>query len=95
MAFLGPLKEKFGDLDSLKDSPEKLKSAVTDLIQTIEDKAGSIELPQAMQDGLETIKEKLVALRDYLDGEVQQSGIDERVTSIMDSVKSGLGMSGK
>lgn len=92
MAMLAPLKEKLGSLDSLKETPEKLKVAVTELIASIEEKAGSIELPEAMSNALETVKEKLVALKDYLGGEYEQSGINTKVDDILGSVKSGLGM---
>jgi hypothetical protein len=93
MAYLSPLKEKLGNLESLKDKPEELKTAVTELIQTIEDKAADIELPEAVSNTLATVKERLVALKDYLQGEVEQAKIDEHIQKIMDAVKSGLGMS--
>ena len=92
-AFLAPIKEQLGSLESLKDEPEKLKQAVGELIQSLEEKAADIQLPEAMSTALETVKEKLVALRDYLEGEVEQAQIDERVKEIIDSVKSTLGMS--
>ncbi len=95
MEFLSPLKEKFGSLESLKESPAELKEAVTELIQSIETKAEGIKLPEAMTKTLTGIKEKLVALRDYLGGEIEQTKIDEYVGDIMNSVKSGLGMSDK
>ena len=95
VAFLAPMKEKFGDLDSLKEKPEELKTAVDELIQSIEKKAEDIELPESVSTALATIKEKLVALKDYLGGEVEQAKIDEHLKDIMESVKSGLGMSGK
>ena len=93
MAYLGPLKDKFGNLESLKESPEELKKAVTELIQSIEEKAEGLELPEAISNTLATAKEKLVALKEYLEGEVEQAKIDEHIKSIMDSIKSGLGMS--
>lgn len=95
MSFLSPLKEKFGGLESLKDTPAELKTAVTELIQSIEGKAENISLPEGVTTALTTVKEKLVALRDYLEGEADQAKIDEQLKSIMDSVKSGLGMSSK
>jgi vacuolar-type H+-ATPase subunit H len=91
-AFLSPLKEKFGNLDSLKDKPEELKKAVADLIQSIEAKAEGIQLPESVNNTLAAVKEKLVALRDYLEGEFEQANVDEQVQGIMDSVESGLGM---
>ena len=93
VAYLTPLKEQLGSLESLKDKPEELKKAVTDLIQSMEDKAEGIKLPDAITNTLTTLKEKLVALKDYLEGEVEQAHIDERISEIMDSVKSGLGLS--
>ncbi len=95
MAFLTPLKEEFGDLDSLKEKPEELKVAVTDLIQKIEDKSADIKLPEAVSTALASVKEKLIALKDYLEGEVEQAKIEEHLKDIMDSVKSGLGMTEK
>ncbi len=92
-AFLTPLKEKFGNLESLKETPEKLKTAVTELITSIEQKADGINLPEAMRQTLASVKEKLVALKNYLEGEYEQAGIDEKVNDIVSSVKSGLGMS--
>ena len=95
MAFLTPLKEKFGNLESLKDTPEKLKTAVSDLITSIEEKAEGLTMPEAMSETLATLKAKLVDLKEYLGGEYEQSGIDEKVNDIVSSVKSGLGMSDK
>jgi molybdopterin converting factor small subunit len=93
VAYLTPLKEKLGGLESLKDKPEELKTAVNDLIKSMEDKAEDLKLPEAISNTLATVKEKLVALKDYLEGEVEQAQIDERIAEIMDSVKSGLGLS--
>ena len=56
MAYLTPLKEKFGNLDSLKDKPEELKKAVADLIKTIEDKADDVELPESLANALATVE---------------------------------------
>ncbi len=92
MAFIAPLKEKLGNLDSLKDTPEKLKTAVSELITMIESKAESITLPESMSKTIETIKTKLVELKTYLEGKYEQSGIDEKVKAISESVESGLGM---
>ncbi|MDG2224305.1 MAG: hypothetical protein P8L85_23185 [Rubripirellula sp.] len=92
MSSLAPLKEKFGGLDALKDKPAELKAAVVELIQSIEAKADGVTLPEGAATALETLKEKLVALRDYLGGEVDQAKIDEQLKGIMDSVKSSLGM---
>ncbi|KAA5547291.1 hypothetical protein FYK55_02530 [Roseiconus nitratireducens] len=95
MAFLNPLKEKLSNLDELKDSPEKLKTAVDDLIETIESKAEGITLPESMSNAVATIKEKLVALKEYLEGEVEQAKIDEKIAEITDTVKNKLSMSDK
>ncbi len=89
--YLNPLKEKFGNLEGLKKTPEKLKTAVTELIQSIEDKAADIKLPESVSNALSKIKEKLVALKEYLQGEVEEAKLDEKVKDVMDSVKSGLG----
>lgn len=94
-AFLTPLKEKMGNLESLKTKPEELKTAVTAMITSIEEKTSSLEMPEALSTALDSIKEKLVGLKDYLSGEYDQSGIDEKVDDLMASIKSGLGMSEK
>jgi hypothetical protein len=95
MSFLTPLKEKLGNLESLKDTPEKLKTAVSDLIASIEEKAEGLTMPEAISETLATLKAKLVDLKEYLGGEYEQSGIDEKVNDIVTSVKSGLGMTDK
>ncbi len=92
--FLNPLKEKFGDLDGLKESPEKLKTAVAELIENIDSKASNLQLPEPVANALTAIKEKLVALGSYLEGQYEQSQVDEKVADILESVKSKLGMSG-
>lgn len=91
MSYMAGLKEKFGDLETLKETPEKLKVAVMELIQTIEEKAEGIKLPEAMSSGLASVKAKLIELKDYLEGEVEQAKIDEHLKEISDSIKSGLG----
>lgn len=91
--FINPLKEKFGELEGLKDKPDELKKAVADLIQSIEDKADNIPLPEALNGALATVKEKLEELKQYLEGEVEQAKVEEHIQEIMDSAKSGLGMS--
>ncbi len=93
-AWLEPMKEKFGSLEELKKTPEELKTAVGNMLEYIEQKAEGINLPEAMSNSLATVKEKLVALRDYLEGEYDQSGIDKYVSEVTDSVKSFLGLSG-
>ncbi|TWU31957.1 hypothetical protein [Novipirellula artificiosorum] len=95
MAFLSPLKDKLGNLESLKEKPEELKKAVAELIQSIENKAEGIELPESVSNALATTKQKLVELKEYLEGEVDQAKIDERIQEIKDSLKSGLSLSGK
>jgi hypothetical protein len=92
-AFLTPMKEKMGNLESLKSKPEELKTAVSEMITSIEEKTSSLEMPEALSTAIESIKEKLVGLKDYLEGEYDQSGIDKKVDDLMTSVKSGLGMS--
>jgi uncharacterized coiled-coil DUF342 family protein len=91
-AYLSPLKEKFGNLESLKSKPEELKVAVSELLQSLEQKAEGIDLPEAVTTALATIKEKLVALKEYLEGEVEETQLDQRLKEIGESVKTGLGM---
>lgn len=92
-AYLTPLKEKLGNLEGLKDKPEELKKAVTELIQSIEDKSEDVKLPESVSKTLATVKEKLVALKNYLDGKVDQAKIEEHIQEIQESIKSGLGLS--
>ena len=40
-----------------------------------------------------SVKEKLVELKQYLEGEYEQAEVDKKVDDIISSVKSGLGMS--
>jgi uncharacterized coiled-coil DUF342 family protein len=91
MGFLNPLKEKLGNLEGLKETPEKLQAEVSQLLETMEQKAEGIELPEAVSTALATIKEKLVALKAYLAGEVEQAKIDEHIKGIMESAKSAFG----
>jgi hypothetical protein len=93
LAYLTPLKEKFGNLDGLKGKPAELKVAVADLIKSIEEKAEDIELPEAVSNALAAAKDKLVALKEYLEGEVEQAKVEEHIQDIVESIKSGLGMS--
>lgn len=90
-AFFATMKDQLGDLESFKDTPDKLKTAVSDLIQTIDEKSEELKLPEAVKTTLTTVKEKLVALKEYLEGEVEQAQIDEKIQEIMNSVKSMLG----
>ena len=92
-AYLAPLKDKFSNLEELKDTPEQLKTAVAEMIESLEQKAEDVELPETVSATLAKVKEKLIALRDYLEGEYEQAKIDEHVQEIMESVKSGLGLS--
>ena len=93
LAYLAPLKKKFGNLDGLKDKPAELKEAVADLIKSIEEKAEGVELPETFSNALAAAKDKLVALKEYLEGEVEQAKVEEHIQDVMESVKSGLGMS--
>ena len=69
----------------------EVKQAVIELIQSIEYKAAEIDLPEGISKALTTVKEKLVAFRDYLEGEVEQAKLDERLNEIKNSVKEALG----
>jgi len=91
--FLVPLKDGIGNLDEFKETPEDLKKAVSDLIQSIEGKAEDISLPESVTNALATIKEKLVALKDYLEGEVEQAEVNTRLEDLYETVKSGFGLS--
>ena len=92
-AYLAPLKDEFSNLEELKDTPEQLKTAVVEMIESLEQKAEDVELPETVSATLAKVKEKLIVLRDYLEGEYEQAKIDEHVQEVMESVKSGLGLS--
>lgn len=88
--FMGPLREKFSSLESLRDNPQELKEAVAGLIAMLEERAADLQLPEGMQGALETAKEKLAALKEYLEGEVEQAQVDEHLEEIMDSIRPHL-----
>lgn len=92
VAFLTPLKEQFSGLEDMVSDPAKLKESVSNMITSIEDKMGSIELPESVTKTLDAAKEKLVELRDYLNEEADEAGITEKVKAVMDSIKGGLGL---
>ncbi|WP_146531417.1 hypothetical protein [Novipirellula artificiosorum] len=92
-AYLAPLKDKLGNLEELKETPEQLKTAVAEMIASIEQRAEDLKLPESVSTALANVKEKLIALRDYLEGEVEQAKVDEHIQEIMESAKSGLGLS--
>jgi hypothetical protein len=83
--FLGPIQEKIGGLDGLKDKPAELKKSVENLIAMIESKASTLTLPAGVQKTMDTLKEKLVALRDYLGGETKPEEIDAKVEDVKDT----------
>jgi hypothetical protein len=88
VAFLGPIKEKIGGLDQLKDKPAELKKAVEGLIATIESKAEGLNLPEKAKNTIATVKEKLVALNNYLAGsETKPEEIDEHVKEVKDAAE--------
>ncbi|TWT68903.1 hypothetical protein [Crateriforma conspicua] len=88
MAMMTPLKEKFGDLDQLKDKPEELKARVSELIEWMETKAESIELPESVSTALASTKEKLVQLKEYLQGEYEDAEVDKYIQEIKESAGS-------
>lgn len=85
MEFLGPIKDRIGGLDKLKDKPAELKKEVENLISLIESKAESITLPEGIQKTVTTVKEKLVALRDYLGGETKPEEIEAKVDEVQEA----------
>lgn len=92
-AYLTSLKDDFGNLEALKEAPEELKAKVAELIATIEQRAGEITIPESVRTALATVQEKLVALRDYLEGEIEQAKVDEHIKGITESVDAMLGLS--
>ncbi len=54
---------------------------------------GFAQLPETISTALAGLKEKLLALKAELEGEMDQAKIGQHVQEIMDSVKSGLGIS--
>ncbi len=88
MAMMTPLKEKFGDLDQLKDKPEELKARVSELIEWMETKAESIELPESVSTALASTKDKLVQLKAYLQGEYEDAQVEKYIQEIKESAAS-------
>jgi hypothetical protein len=84
LGFLGPIKEQLGSLDSLKEKPAELKAAAEKLIALIESKTESIKLPEGIQKTVDTLKEKLVKLKDYLAGD---DTTPEKTSEHVDEVK--------
>ena len=97
VAFLGPIKEKIGGLDQLKDKPAELKKAVEGLIATIESKAEALNLPVPLaallvQRGHHTteaarrfLRPELASLADPL----QLAGMDAAVAAITAAAAAG------
>jgi hypothetical protein len=73
-----------GSLDSLKVKPAELKAAAEKLIALIESKTESIKLPEGIQKTVDTLKEKLVKLKDYLAGD---DTTPEKTSEHVDEVK--------
>ncbi len=92
--FLAPIKEKVQSLDKLKETPAELKTAVVDLIDSIEAKSEEIKLPEPIANALAAVKDKMIALRDYLEGEADPAKIKQYVDEIKEMVGSKLGLSG-
>ncbi len=89
---LKPMKDQFGSLEQLKQSPEQLKVAVNQMIQAIETQVSKLQLPDRVKQGLTAVQAKLVSLRDYLAGEYEQAKIDEHIRGILETAKSQLGI---
>ncbi len=93
IAYLKPIKDGLGNLDSLKDKPAELKTAVDNLLKHMEQNVDSLHLPEKVTNALKVVKEKLVALKDYLAGEADKAKIEEHIKNIIDSAKERLGIS--
>lgn len=92
MGFLGPLKTDFGKLGDLVSEPSKLKEAADNLIKKLDTDMSGFKLPQSVTDGLSAVKEKLIALRDYISDEADKAEIKKKLDAVMESVHSALGM---
>ncbi len=93
LAYLKPIKDGLGNLDSLKDKPAELKKAVDDLLKHMDQDVTKLNLPEKVTGALKVVKEKLVALKNYLAGEADKAKIEEHIKDIIDSAKEGLGLS--
>jgi hypothetical protein len=91
MSFLGPLKEKLGGLEGLKDKPEELKTSVTEMLQSLESNIANLPLPDGLKATITQLKEKLQVLQDYLGGAVDPAKLQEYLDGIKEFVKNQLG----
>ena len=87
-AWMGPLKTSMQDLSKYKDKPEELKTKVDELLASLKEGMGNLELPDAMKGGLETLQTKLQQLKDYLAKEAKPEEIEKQLQGIADSAKS-------
>lgn len=91
MGFLEPIKEKVSGLEGMADAPDKLKAEVEGLLSMLGDKAEGLELPEAVTKIIETLKEHLMGLKDYLADGTDAGKIGEYIEKIKEAV-SGLKM---
>ena len=92
MALLGPLKDKIMGLDSLVSKPEEMKTAVTELLGTLDGSLASLPVPEGIKSGITALKEQLSQLLEYLGGSVETDKLQGYLKTIKDIAGSQLGL---
>lgn len=91
MALLGPLKDKIMGLDSLVSKPEEMKTAVTELLATLDGNLASLPVPEGIKSGITALKEQLTQLLEYLGGAVEPEKLQGFLKTIKEIAGSQLG----
>lgn len=91
MALLGPLKDKVMGLESLISKPEEMKTAVTELLGTLDGNLASLPMPEGIKSGIAALKEQLTQLLEYLGGAVEPEKLQGFLKTIKDIAGSQLG----
>lgn len=87
---LGPFKEKLMGLESLKDTPAELKTSVTELLTSLESNIANLPLPEGLKTTIANLKEKLVALQQFLEGNADLSKLQDYLGPIKELVESQM-----
>ena len=77
-------------LESLKDTPAELKTSVTELLTSLESNIASLPLPEGLKTTIANLKEKLVALQQFLEGNADLSKLQDYLGPIKELVESQM-----
>ncbi len=91
MSLFEPLKEKLAGWESLKDKPAELKTSVNEMLESLENNISNVQLPESIKPMVESLKEQLTALSQYLEGAVESDKVQEYIDSLKKLVESPLG----